>query len=787
MLLLPLALLSGAPGTEAAPVAAAPAAVPAAPKIDLQLAAAELRAATAGEPGAAALLLARVDQELAERPEEARAAGFDYLRGRLLAASGERAAAIFSLTDSQTATPALAPWASYHLALLHEQDGQVEAAAAQASRVLASRPPRPLLERALELFARNVAGGGDCRWLAVLPALQWKPEELRYLAWTRAECARRAGRIAESDQALLAILEAKATDDPALLAATSLAQRLDPAKAPGRTLLLVGTSFYEHRDFVKAIGFLNLAVARLVSGRDVPAPRYWQARYALGRSLFWLERYSEAEIAFEALARSSTTAGERSQALFQKGRSLELLALDPRHAARREDAVKAYGEILQLVPLGRWGEAASIAKSRLDWLAGRQGEALVQLQGHLAQKRVKPAAQLLAFLIATDLSSGKTERAVTWIPIAERLKNTNQLEIAYWKARVAELSGKKPEAVELYRAAWHQAPYDPVAQGAWQRLASADLKPLAEARARQLSRSQSPADLLFAWHFLGNSDSAGVLARTALAGRLQQDPRLAPWLRLAPTRPADWPLWKTPPRTGEEMVAALGTFDDAPGAAGRFFPLTDSALGLAGSQALAAGGAHQRSLYLAELLAKRAPAALPAALLPEALRQRAYPLGYRPLLEGESRVRKIDPQLLAAIIREESRFNPDAFSGASARGLTQFILPTALDLAQKLSLGPLQALDLHRPEVAIRLGAAYLAELDKTFAGSLPPMVAAYNAGAPQARLWKSYTLTEDPVEYLAKVGFEETRNYLTKVLTSHAHYREIYRLELEPAARPPL
>lgn len=772
-----------------APVAAASAsAAPATGALaDPRLELFALRATLESDPRAAERLLERVDQLLAERPAEAKAAGFDYLRGRLLLARGESAAAIFALTDSATATPALAPWASYHLGLLHEQVGQVEAAAAQASRVLASRPPRPLLERGLELFARTVAAGGDCRWLSVLPALQWKPEELRYLAYARAACSHRAGRFAESQQALAAILEAKVTDDPALLAATALAERVDPAQTGGRTLLLIGTSFYEHRDFEKAIPFLNVAIARLVSGRDLPAPRYWQARYALGRSLFWLERYAEAEVAFEALARSSTTAGDRSQALFQKGRSLELLALDKQHAARREDAVRAYAEILQLMPLGRWSEAASIAKSRLDWLAGRQGEALVQLEGHLSQKRPKPAAQLLAFLIATELSSGKTERAAIWIPVAERLKNSNKLELAYWKARLAEERGQKAEAVELYRRAWQQAPYDPVAQGAWLRLESESLRPLAETKARQLSRSALPADLDFAWAFLGDSDSDGVLARTALSGRLQQDPRLAPWIRLVPTRTADWPLWRTPLRTGEELLAGLGAFDDAPGTGGRFFPMTEPALALAGSQALATGGAHQRSLYLAELLTKRAPATLPAVLLPPALRQRAYPLGYRHLLEAESRARKIDPQLLAAIIREESRFNPDAFSGASARGLTQFILPTAQQLAKKLELGPLAPLDLHRPEVAIRLGAAYIAELESTFSGSLPPVVAAYNAGAPQARLWQSYCKTTDPVEYLSKVGFEETRNYLTKVLTSRAHYHEIYGLEVEPAARPPL
>ena len=751
------------------------------PRIEL----AELRTTLEADPQAAATLLARVEQLAAARPELAKTAAFDYLRGRLLASSGSRAEAIAALTSSLANTPALAPFSHYHLALLYEADGQSEVAAAQVAATLGARPARPLLDRALELFARSVAAGGDCRLLGSLPPLPLKPEEQRYLAFARAECSHRAGRLAEAQQALVALLELKVEDDPALLAASRLAARVDPATASGRVLLLIGTSFYEHRDFVAAIPFLNVAIARLVSGRDLPASRYWQARYALARSLFWLERYAEAANAFEALGRSSLTAGERAQAFYQKARSLELLALAPEQAARLEEAAATYAEVMQLVPEGRWGSAASISKSRIDWLAGRQGEALVQLEGHLAKKRWEPASQLLTFLIASDLASGKKERAATWIPVAERIDRRPKIELLYWKARLAELSGRLGEAFELYLRTWQQSPYDPVAQAAWGRLESEALRPTASARAAAMARSGSAAELEFARRYLGEGSEAGAAAQAAQVALLLKDPRAVALLRLAARPAADWPLWKYPLETAEELLAGLGLFDDSPGIASRFFPLTDPAIGLAGSRALAAAGAHHRALYQAELLTRRAPPAMPAALLPSALRERAYPLGYRPLLEKESRKRGIDPQLLAAIIREESRFDPEAFSGASARGLTQFILPTAQQLAQKFELGPIGALDLHRPEVAIELGAAYLAELDKTFAGSLPPMVAAYNAGAPQARLWKSYCKSEDPVEYLSKVGFEETRTYLTRVLTSRAHYREIYGAP--PAAPAPV
>lgn len=54
-------------------------------------------------------------------------------------------------------------------------------------------------------------------------------------------------------------------------------------------------------------------------------------------------------------------------------------------------------------------------------------------------------------------------------------------------------------------------------------------------------------------------------------------------------------------------------------------------------------------------------------------------------------------------------------------------------------------------------------------------MVAAYNAGEPQAQLWRSYCFSTDPAEYFSKVGFPQTRSYLAKVLSSRVQYAEIW------------
>jgi soluble lytic murein transglycosylase-like protein len=53
--------------------------------------------------------------------------------------------------------------------------------------------------------------------------------------------------------------------------------------------------------------------------------------------------------------------------------------------------------------------------------------------------------------------------------------------------------------------------------------------------------------------------------------------------------------------------------------------------------------------------------------------------------------------------------------------------------------------------------------------------VAAYNAGAPQALLWRSYCFGPGLAEYYSKVNFTQTRGYLEKVLRSRNHYRDVH------------
>jgi soluble lytic murein transglycosylase len=242
-----------------------------------------------------------------------------------------------------------------------------------------------------------------------------------------------------------------------------------------------------------------------------------------------------------------------------------------------------------------------------------------------------------------------------------------------------------------------------------------------------------------------------------------------------PIAPASWPLWTEDLSTPEETLLALGLWSEGAPAALEHFPASKPALALTASVGLYRSGDVRRSVYLAEVLADRLHDRLPEPAWPHELRARLYPAPYAEAIERAARTRGVDRSLLLALLREESRFDPDAISDASARGMAQFVFPTAQALAARAGLGRISPEDLADPRLSIELAAAYLAELLERFDGSVPEAVAAYNAGDRQVALWRTHCYSRDAAEFVTKVSFDETRAYVERVLGSRERYRDLY------------
>lgn len=159
-----------------------------------------------------------------------------------------------------------------------------------------------------------------------------------------------------------------------------------------------------------------------------------------------------------------------------------------------------------------------------------------------------------------------------------------------------------------------------------------------------------------------------------------------------------------------------------------------------------------------------------------------YPAQYREAILREASRRKIDPRLVLAIMRQESGFRPRAKSPAAARGLLQLTIDTATRYAAHVGLNNLRDEDLYRPETSILLGSEYLADLSRQFP-ELPEAVAAsYNGGEDNVARWvKRSGKQRDAGVFTAEVGFDETKNYVYKVMANYRAYQQLYTNDLRP------
>ena len=157
----------------------------------------------------------------------------------------------------------------------------------------------------------------------------------------------------------------------------------------------------------------------------------------------------------------------------------------------------------------------------------------------------------------------------------------------------------------------------------------------------------------------------------------------------------------------------------------------------------------------------------------ENLHQFLYPRAYWTTVEGFAQRHDIDPLLVLAIVREESRFDADARSVAGALGLMQLMPKTAYRLDNHLGLGIDNSYEILNTKNNLHLGTYYLSSLVKEF-GSYTYAIAAYNAGEEIVKKWRKQRSYRSADEFIEDIPYEETRNYVKRVLTSLFEYKRI-------------
>ncbi|MBF2046221.1 MAG: transglycosylase SLT domain-containing protein [Elainella sp. C42_A2020_010] len=156
--------------------------------------------------------------------------------------------------------------------------------------------------------------------------------------------------------------------------------------------------------------------------------------------------------------------------------------------------------------------------------------------------------------------------------------------------------------------------------------------------------------------------------------------------------------------------------------------------------------------------------------------QALYPFPYMETIEQWAQQRQLNPMLVIALIRQESRFEPEIESSAGALGLMQVMPETGDWVAKQIGL---QNYSLTNPVDNINLGTWYLDYTHREYTNNSMLAVASYNAGPGSVADWiKKYGL-EDPDRFVEEIPFPETRGYVESVLGNYWNYLRLYNPEV--------
>lgn len=364
--------------------------------------------------------------------------------------------------------------------------------------------------------------------------------------------------------------------------------------------------------------------------------------------------------------------------------------------------------------------AASSALYLLGDLAaddGRDGDARAlfrRLATRYPSSTFAPSARFRAAILA--FVKGDNRAAAAELDTLHRGRNSETLSALYWSGR-----------------AWHRAGDSATARSRWEEVITREPGSYyAMLAARRLGREPwSPGAAVDTLPF--DSVATAALQRAQLLEDLGMETE------------ADLEYGWLADATGRSVDSVLATAH-----AFRDRDMASRAIRLA-SRALSSGAERDRRVY-----------------------QVLYPLAYEGVLMNEAERHRLDWALVAALIRQESSFEPSATSRAGARGLMQIMPSVGRRLASAEGYHVWDPALLYQPDVSLQLGMTHLAGLLRGY-DHVSHALAAYNAGSSRAKRWLEKAGTDDPEVFVERIPFRETRDYVRIILRNRELYRSLY------------
>lgn len=789
---------------------------------DTETRANSIRAAMDGRDFSRAEQLVR--QLRQDSPSAFTANNYDYLLARLCERRGASAEAASLYTALLGRKSVLAQYALNRLAGLARRSGDLASERQYLARLTASYPSSPLASSARERMIESLRDSQSYR--AVIPLL--RPISSASGARGRSAMARlgqayaRAGDIS-SAQSVFNQLVSGSRDDYALAACEGL-DSLDQSantKPDEFEALRRARIYLFNRHWAEARAHLLDIVNRFPASANRA-----EALYQTGFTYYREESHTEAIKWFERAHTEFPDKKEGEQGYYWVATALQR---DRRYA----EAAARYIDFISKYPRSDLIESAYRNVVDSFRYAGKTAEAIEWTRRIGQIYAGKPLAVVALFNEAKiELVRGNYEQAEKLLlrlqaqPAYPKLfASPARGEAAFLRIYAIEQSGRTSEAARLYLAIADER------DNYFGHRATMRLRAIAKTRGGRTvidSLARGYLSQARAAHSAGRFIEAKAAANQAL--RLMEDDRtrkeLLEILRASYSRlPAYSSLWRyrlipaarddvtasslvmndtSIRRLGAELVF-LGLYDEgapllrAGGIAGNRASIEsddeDSAATNVSYTAPQTGGdlAYSLAVYsnrgdhshhaisFAEPLFRSVPQDFRLELMPRDLIELLYPAPYRDSLNHHTEARGVDPRLILALARQESRFNPSVKSHAAARGLLQFISETSMKLARDEGIKDFELDDVYEPDTAIRLASRYVADLFKLFPNNEYAVTVSYNTGEINAERWIFRSQSNDVEKFIAEVAIPETKDYVGKVINNYRAYQTLYTRDLKP------
>ena len=162
-------------------------------------------------------------------------------------------------------------------------------------------------------------------------------------------------------------------------------------------------------------------------------------------------------------------------------------------------------------------------------------------------------------------------------------------------------------------------------------------------------------------------------------------------------------------------------------------------------------------------------------IVPQEALKLYYPLDFRPIIEQRAKEQELPPQLVFAMVRQESAFDAEARSWAGARGLMQLMPATGKEMAQRLGLR-YSTSRLNDPDFSVRLGTRYYRQVLDMFDGNHELALAGYNGGPYRIKkLWRRAGTNAELDRFVEGLSLEETKTYVKRILLFEDSYHRLY------------